>query len=58
MKLRTAGFDDLRRVLAEELWIIEGVETTETQMAIYLQEVNDVAERRIEAIKGKKNPNG
>lgn len=50
VKMRTAGFDDLRRVLAQELWAIEGVETTETQMAIYLQEVEDMAQRRLDAI--------
>ncbi|KUM40780.1 Lrp/AsnC family transcriptional regulator [Arthrobacter sp. EpRS71] len=47
VQMRTAGFDDLRRILAQELWTIEGVDNTETQMAIYYQDVEDFAERRL-----------
>ncbi|WP_164207014.1 Lrp/AsnC family transcriptional regulator [[Micrococcus luteus] ATCC 49442] len=55
VRMRTAGFDDLRKVLAQELWTLEGVDNTETQMAIYFQEIDDVAERRLAEITNHQN---
>lgn len=38
-KVRAAGFDALRRLLAEQLWTIDGVQNVETSIAFFSSQV-------------------
>jgi DNA-binding Lrp family transcriptional regulator len=50
VKIRAHGWDDLRHILASQIWSIPGVQQTETSIVIVRSEPEAVAERMLEAI--------
>jgi Lrp/AsnC family leucine-responsive transcriptional regulator len=55
VRIRAKGFDDLRTILAEEIWTIEGIQRTENAIVLIDVEPPDVDVRRLESIL-KKTP--
>lgn len=50
VKIRAHGWDDLRQILASQIWTIPGVQQTETSIVIVRQEPQQVAERMLRAM--------
>jgi DNA-binding Lrp family transcriptional regulator len=50
VKVRAHGFDDLRLILATEIWTIPGVQETETSIVIVRAEPDGVDERMLRAL--------
>jgi len=50
VKIRAHGFDDLRSILANEVWHIAGVQKTETSIALVHAEPENITERMLLAI--------
>ena len=50
VKIRAHGFDDLRQILANEVWNIAGVQQTVTSIALVHAEPENVTERMLRAI--------
>jgi DNA-binding Lrp family transcriptional regulator len=52
VKIRTRGFDDLRTILATDIWNIEGVQKTETSISLIRVEPEGVTERMLNSMPG------
>ncbi len=52
VKIRAHGFDDLRTILANDIWNIEGVQKTETSIAMIRVEPDGVIERMLTSMPG------
>jgi DNA-binding Lrp family transcriptional regulator len=50
VKIRAHGFDDLRLILATEIWTIPGVQQTETSIVIVRAEPDGIDERMLRAL--------
>jgi DNA-binding Lrp family transcriptional regulator len=55
VKVRAYSFDDLRVLLANEIWTISGVQKTETSIAMIRVEPPEAAQRLLEGLPGVKD---
>ena len=53
VRIRSRGFDDLRRILADEIWTIEGIQRTETSIVLIHVDLPDAEVHMIENIPEK-----
>ncbi|MDM4763876.1 Lrp/AsnC family transcriptional regulator [Galbitalea sp. SE-J8] len=58
VRLRTHGFDDLRWILASEIWNIPGVQQTETSISLLRAEPENATARMLTALDGAAEQHG
>lgn len=56
VKVRVRGMEGLRRLLGEDLWSIDGVQRTETLIAVYTIEADEMAAEMIRSLASSDTP--